>query len=252
MHQVRRESQAALEQAKLATRFANEQGFPFWLALATMIRGGELTKQGNDQEGSMLIRQGLDAYRALGANIGNTYWVGLLAEKLGKMGQAAEGLTVLAEAFALVERNGERWWEAELYRMKGELTLQQANQKAKSKRQKVKIETNPQPLTPSPQSEAEACFLKALDIARQQHAKSLELRAAISLVRLRQQQATQYAVRNTQHVSHITLADTHKMLSDIYNWFTEGFETPDLQDAKALLQGFSGGLNQHEQSGLSF
>ena len=133
MHQVRRESQAALEQAEFATGFANEQGFPFWLALATMIRGGELAEQGNGEEGIKQMRQGLDAYRALGAEIGKTYWVGLLAEQYGKMGQVAEGLAVLAEAFTLVEKNGERWWEADLYRLKGELTLQQANQKSKIK-----------------------------------------------------------------------------------------------------------------------
>jgi predicted ATPase len=241
MHQVRRENQAAAAKAEFAMKFANEQGFPFWLALATMIRGGELAEQGNGQEGIMQMRQGLDAYRALGADIGNTYWVGFLAEKYGKTGQAAEGLAVLAEAFTLVNKNGERWWEAELYRLKGTLTLQQfhvsssrfqvsANQKAKGKGQRKLSVPNSQLSVPSTQhptpstraeAEAEECFLKAIEIARQQQAKSLELRATMSLARLWQRQGKQHEARN--------------ILSEIYSWFTEGFDTPDLQEAKAFL-----------------
>jgi len=92
---------------------------------------------------------------------------------------------------------------------------------------------------PGPQSqvegEAEECFWKAIEIARHQQAKSLELRAVMSLVRLRQQQATPYATRNTQHETRSRLAEAHQMLSEIYNWFSEGFDTKDLQEAKALL-----------------
>ena len=129
---------------------------------------------------------------------------------------------MVAEALITVERTGERTWEAELYRLKGTLTLQQENQKSKGKSQKSKIETNPQPLAPSTQAEAEACFLKAIEIARKQQAKSLELRATMSLARLWQQQGK--------------TAEAHQMLSEIYNWFTEGFDTKDLQDAKVLLE----------------
>ena len=93
----------------------------------------------------------------------------------------------------------------------------------------------PQSTIRDPQSEVEACFLKAVDIARQQQAKSLELRAVMSLVRLRQQQATPYASRNTQNETRSRLAEAHQMLSEIYNWFTEGFDTKDLREAKALL-----------------
>jgi predicted ATPase len=238
-HQVRRESQAAAAKAEFAIKFASEQGFPFWLALATMTHGGELANRGNGQEGIMQLRQGLDAYRALGADIGNTYWVGLLAEKYGKTGQAAEGLAVVAEAFTLVDKNGERWWEAELYRLRGELALAQPNvQRPGSRVQRSsepevrcpesRVRTNqksktpsPQPLTPSTQ-EAEACFLKAIDIAKRQQAKSLELRAAMSLARLWQGQGKK--------------KDAHKLLSEIYGWFTEGFDTADLQEAKGFLQ----------------
>ena len=180
--------------------------------------------------------QGLAALRALGADIGSTYWVGLLAEKYGKNGQAAEGLAVLAEAFSLVEKNGERWWEAELYRLKGMLTLQsqaslgQVSDKSqpspKSKVQGPKS-SNPKPqlLNPKSQGEAETCFHKALELARKQHAKSLELRAAVSLARLWQRQGKKKEGR--------------RLVSEVYGWFAEGFETKDLQEAKALLEELS-------------
>jgi hypothetical protein len=119
-----------------------------------------------------------------------------------------------------VGKTGERLWEAELYRLKGTLTLQQANQKAKGK-----IETYSQSLIPNPQGEAEACFLKAIEISQKQQAKSLELRASTSLARLWQQQGNRY--------------EGHQMLSDIYSWFTEGFDTKDLQEAKALIEELS-------------
>jgi hypothetical protein len=130
----------------------------------------------------------------------------------------------------MVERNEERYIEAELYRIKGQLVFQsgvqgpesqQANQKAKIKRQKAKVPA-PQPLTPDPQPEAEACFLKAIEIAQKQQAKTWELRATMSLARLQRQQGK----------AHEAL----KMLAAIYNWFTEGFDTKDLQEAKALLE----------------
>ena len=136
----------------------------------------------------MQLREGLAAVRATEAEIWVPLFLGALAQGYGQGGQAEEGLRVIAEALAMVEKNEERWNEAELYRLKGELTLQQESQKSKVKSQKSKIETDPRPLTPDPQGEAEACFLKAIEIARKQQAKSLELRAAMSLARLWQQQ----------------------------------------------------------------
>ncbi len=121
------------------------------------------------------------------------------------MGQSEEGLSVLAEALALVEQNGERRWEAELYRLKGTLALQSKVQGPKSK-----VE------------EAEECFHRAIEIARRQQAKSLELRAVVSLSRLWQQQGKR--------------EEAQQMLAEIYGWFTEGFDTVDLQEAKALLE----------------
>jgi hypothetical protein len=117
----------------------------------------------------------------------------------------------------------------------------QTNQKAKGKRQK------PEPPNPKSQSlesyaEAEADFLKAVEIARKQQAKSLELRAVMSLVRLRQRQETQATSRNTQHATHVRLDEAHTMLSEVCGWFTEGFETKDLQEAKALLEELSRNL----------
>ena len=121
------------------------------------------------------------------------------------MRQTEEGLTALAEARARVDKTGERWYEAELYRLKGELTLQTSVEDRESRGKEV-----------------EACFLKAIEIAQRQQAKSLELRAVMSLSRLWQQQGKKEEAR--------------QMLADIYGWFTEGFDTTDLQEAKALLQ----------------
>jgi predicted ATPase len=144
--------------------------------------------------------------QATGAALNRSYGLVWLAEAYGKMGQTEEGLSVLAEALDVVNKTGERFYEAELYRLKGELTLAQSGV---------------QGLASSVQKEAEECFLKAIEIARQQQAKSWELRATTSLAWLWQRQGKQHEARNT--------------LSNIYNWFTEGFDTKDLQEAKALL-----------------
>jgi len=137
-------------------------------------------------------------------------FLAMLADASGRGGQSAEGLQTLAEAFELSQETGERIYEAELYRLKGELMLQQS-----------RVHTS-QSAFRNPQSEAEACFLKAIEIARQQETKSLELRAVMSLSRLWQWQGKQ--------------AQAQKMLAEIYGWFTEGFDTKDLQEARALLE----------------
>jgi predicted ATPase len=222
LHQFRREMQTAQERAEAVITLSTEQGFPLWLALGTILRGWVLTEQGQGEEGITQMRQGLAAHRATGAELWRSYHLALLAEAYGKTGQVEEGLTALAEALAVIDKNGERHYEAELYRLKGELTLQKLS--VASSQLSV---TNPQSLTPNPQAEAEAeaCFLKAIEIARQQQAKSLELRATTSLARLWQQQGKQ--------------KDAHQMLVEIYGWFTEGFDTADLQEAKALLEELS-------------
>jgi predicted ATPase len=152
---------------------------------------------------------------------GITRILGWLAEAYGQARQLDEGFAVLADAFAVVEQNDEHLWEAELYRRKGELMLQS---QASPRRVKTSPESevrSPESPTPSTQSEAEACFLHAIEIARQQQAKLFELRATVSLSRLKQQQGN--------------VAEAHKMLVEVYCWFTEGFDTVDLRDAKVLL-----------------
>jgi predicted ATPase len=166
------------------------------------------------------MHHGLASREATGAKIVEPFYLAHLAEAYGKVGQVEEGLRMLAEALATVDRTGECVYEAELYRLKGELTLAQSSV---------------QSLGSSVQKEAEACFLKAIEIAQKQQAKSLELRAVMSLVRLRQHQAQNHESRDTHHETRLRLAEAYTMLSEIYNWFTEGLDTKDLQEAKALL-----------------
>jgi len=145
-----------------------------------------------------------------------------LAEGYVKAGQVGEGERVLAEALEFVEKTGERAYEAELYRLKGTLTLQsQASLGQVSDKSQASQDMSAVP-NPQAQADAEACFLKAIDIARHQSAKSLELQATMSLARLWQQQGKK--------------AEARQMLAEVYNWFTEGFDTKDLQEAKALLE----------------
>jgi predicted ATPase len=185
---------------------STEQGIPHYLAMGTIWRGWALAVQGQVKEGITQIRQGLAAWRAMGAELARPTSLALLAEACGKGGQTEEGMIALTEALGIMDKNGERAYEAELYRLKGELTLQQFQVPGS----KFQVE------------EAEEGFQKAIDIARDQQAKSLELRAATSLARLWQQQEKQ--------------KEAHQMLSEIYGWFTEGFDTKDLQEAKTLIE----------------
>jgi class 3 adenylate cyclase/predicted ATPase len=245
-HQLRREVQTAQERAEAAITLSAEQGFAQILAHGTMPRGWALTEQGQGEEGIAQIRQGLAAWQATGAGWGQPRFLALLADAYGKVGQAEKGLTFVAEALATVKRTEERYWEAELYRLRGELTLQK---QWKVESQKLKASLPPTPDTPSSfldtqhftlntaaEAEAEGCFHKAIEIARKQQAKSLELRAVMSLVRLRQQQALQHGSRTTQHETRTLLDAARAMLSELYGWFTEGFDTKDLQEAKTLLE----------------
>jgi predicted ATPase len=204
LHQTRRERQEAQARAETLITLSREQGFALALAWGIIYRGWALAEQGQVEEGIAQIRQGLTAYRATGAEVGRPHFLALLAEACGKGGQIEEGLSALTEALGIVHRNGEREYEAELYRLKGELTLQSSVHGLESR---VK--------------EVEECFQKAIEIARHQKAKSLELRAVMSLSHLWQQQGK--------------TAEAHQMLSEVYSWFTEGFDTKDLQEAQALL-----------------
>jgi len=212
-HLFRGDAQLARERAERVITLSTEQGFSLYLMYGMMVRGWVLTEQGQVEEGIAQMRQ---------SPISSVLAPDVLAEAYGKAGQVAEGLTVLAEALDRVDKTGGRCHEAELYRVKGELLLAQEikNQKSKGKSQKSE---NPNPKSQSLESsaEAEVCFHKAIEIARRQSAKSLELRTTTSLARLWQGQGKK--------------AEAHKLLSNVYNWFTEGLDTKDLREAKELL-----------------
>ncbi|MGE4095847.1 MAG: adenylate/guanylate cyclase domain-containing protein [Candidatus Binatia bacterium] len=217
LHQFRQEVERTQERAEEGIALATERGFTTTLSWKIVLRGWALSEQGEREEGISQLRQGMNAWRATGAEVGRTHFLALLAAAYGKAAQTKEGLTVLAEAFAHVEKTGERFYEAELYRLKGELTLQKLS--VFSSQLSV---LEPRPPNPDPQGEGEVCFRKAIEIAQKQQAKSWELRAATSLARLWQLQG-----KTTEALD---------LLAPVYNWFTEGFDTKDLQEAKALLE----------------
>jgi class 3 adenylate cyclase/predicted ATPase len=196
-----RDVPAAYEQAEAAVALSTEQGFPQWAAMGRSLHGWALAMQGQGEEGLAQVRQGLAAWRATGAALNVPYLCTVLADVAAHLGHTEEGLQALAEAHTHVEQHEERWWEAEVCRLRGVLLLRQPG---------------------TPQAEAETWLQRALDVARHQEAKALELRAAMSLSRLWQQQGKQ--------------AEARALLAPVYGWFTEGFDTADLQEAKALLE----------------
>jgi predicted ATPase len=200
-----RDVPAVHEHAEAALALTTAQRLPLWEPWGTSFRGWALAMQGQDEEGMALVRQGTAAWRATGAALNVPYLCTVLADVAAHLGQTEDGLQALAEAHTLVEQHEERWWEAEVCRLRGVLLLRQPG---------------------TPPAEAEACFQRALDVARRQEAKSLELRAAMSLSRLWQQQGKQ--------------AEARALLAPVYGWFTEGFDTADLQEAKALLAELEG------------
>jgi class 3 adenylate cyclase/tetratricopeptide (TPR) repeat protein len=213
LHHERGEGRAAQEHAEVMVALSHEHGFSPRVAQGTVVRGEALIAQEQWAEGIAQVRQGLEESTVQPKRTFHLAW---LARGYGGAGQVDEGLAAIAEALRLVDKNDERFYEAEVYRIKGELTFAQS--KVQSLESKA---TDPRSLLPDPQGEAEACFLKAIEIARKQQAKSVELRATTSLTRLWQQQGK--------------TAEAHLMLSEVYNWFTEGFDTKDLREAKTLL-----------------
>jgi predicted ATPase len=181
--------------------FGTAQGLMHRIEQGRILRGWALAMQGDTAAGVQHIQQALVTQQDMGSKMGEPYYLALLAEAYGQAGQPEAGLQALAQALTQVAATEERWWEAELYRLKGELLLH---------------------LPSADVSQAEASFHQALDVARRQQTKALELRAAISLSRLWQRQARRIEGR--------------QLLADIYGWFTEGFDTADLQTAKALLE----------------
>ncbi|MBI3799403.1 MAG: AAA family ATPase [Deltaproteobacteria bacterium] len=231
LHRFRGELQLTQQHAETLRTLATEQGFSFYLEMPTVLQGWFMAEQGKTEEGVACLRQGMAALEATGGGSLYSPFPVLLAEAYNKAGRAEEGLSVVAEVLAEVHQDRSRH-ESELYRLKGELSLQSGVRSPESTVHSPESEvSNPQSLTPNPQAEAdaEACFQKAIEIARKQSAKSLELRAVMSLSRLWQQQGKRQ--------------EAHMLLSEIYHWFTEGFETKDLQDAKALLEELAEGCS---------
>jgi adenylate cyclase len=231
IHLLRRERFLAYQAATELLALAREQGFQHYVGFGTLFQGFGIVDCERREEGLHYIREGWRILRTLRTAGGRSIGLSLLLEVHAKLGNIEEGLNLTKTWFATENTNSDYQAEAELYRLKGELTLQQF----KVQRSKFKVEDKPE-------SKAEEYFWQAIEIARKQQAKSLELRAVMSLVRLRQQQATQHATRITQHESRSALAEAHKLLSEIYNWFTEGFDTKDLQEAKALLESLESGV----------
>jgi class 3 adenylate cyclase/predicted ATPase len=198
LHQFRREPDAVGERAAAAMALCVEHKFAYYMTWAMILQGWALSEVEDREGGIKQMQQGLEALQATGASLRKPYYLTLLAEAYGKIGRAKDGLVLLHEALMATQETGELWREAELHRLQGELLL----------------------AIPDP-SQAEDCFHQALTMARRQHAKALELRAAMSVSRLWQQQGKRDAART--------------MLSDVSYWFTEGLDTPDLQEARTLL-----------------
>jgi class 3 adenylate cyclase/predicted ATPase len=201
LHLLRGEAQAAREQAEAIIALSTEHTLAQYVAVGRCALGWALAAQGQGAEGVMLLRQGVTDVLATGSRVSYTICLPVLAAVSGTLGQVDAGVSMVTEALALVEQTEVRWYEAETYRIKGTLLLHQALPNV---------------------AEAEACFQQALDIARRQEAKSWELRAATSLARLWQSQDRRQ--------------EAYELLAPVYEWFTEGCDTADLQEAKTLLQ----------------
>jgi DNA-binding winged helix-turn-helix (wHTH) protein/predicted ATPase len=220
LHQLRREARKAQEDAEAAIAVSREHGLALYQAMSTATRGWALILQGQQEEGIAQMGEGLAAHRLTGAEVILPHFLALLVEAFAKAGQVEEGLRVLDEALAVIHRNGERYYLAELYRIKGELLLLQATDRHPSR-----AAAGGQAVLHPQADQAEECFHQSIKIARQQNAKSWELRAVMSLARLYQDQNQR--------------AEAHGLLERIYSNFTEGFDTADLREAKALLEELS-------------
>ena len=198
MRAYRREPQFVQQPAERALKLATEQQLAFFVGHATVLQGWARVQQGEGEQAIADIRRGIAAYRSTGAELESSYWFALLGEACAKLGAVDEGLAALNEALDLVAATGVRFCHAELFRLKGELLLKRA--------------------VPN---QAEASFHEAIRVASAQHAKPLELRASTRLARFWLDQGKRDEARD--------------LLAPVYGWFTEGFDTLDLKEAKALL-----------------
>ena len=207
---LRREEDAAQAAIDALMQIAPEQGFRFLLADSQVLHGWILAARGEAAEGLEWVRSAMAAYESTGALMSRPAQLLLLAKVYGQAGQTDEALRAVAASQTVAAHTGEQTYEAELHRLQGELML--ARSKPTGRKRRVAKDAA---------AAAEACFEKAIEVARRQQAKSLELRAAMSLSRLWQQQGKR--------------RQAHAMLAEIFGWFTEGFETPDLREAESLL-----------------
>ena len=201
LYHRRRELSAVQAHAEAALTLATAQGLPLYIGLATHLRGWALAMQGQSEAGMAQMHQGQAGLLATGQALAQPFCLVRMAEAAGGTGHVDQGLHLLAEALAAFEASGRGDMLTEAYRLQGEFLLRQAVPDA---------------------VQAEACFQQALALARQQQARSWELRAAMSLACLMQQQGKR--------------AEAYELLAPTYGWFTEGFDTADLQDARALLE----------------
>ena len=206
LHTLRLDSLAAKELSEACILLSTEHGFAYWISTVLCFHGWALTVQGQIEEGLEQMSAGAAKYQATGAEMGRPQQLAMLAMGYGKAGDVEKGLNLLQEAFTVVQRNEERFYEAEIQRLKGDLLLKLDGDESEM------VHNN---------REAEICFKHAIKIAQRQDAKMWELRSTVSLARLWQQQG--------KH------EESRQMLAEIFDWFTEGFDTPDLRDAKTLL-----------------
>jgi DNA-binding winged helix-turn-helix (wHTH) protein/tetratricopeptide (TPR) repeat protein len=222
---LRGDRQAALERAEATIQLATAQGVFPWIGRGMMLRGWVLAEQGRTREGLAQIQQGLALWQANGQELGKPFWLALLGECYAKLGQVGEGLRVIAEALAMAQTRHLRFWEAEVHRLRGELLFRQLagmdTGSALAARPRSTTTDERATAQVSLLTEAEDCFRQSLDIARRQCSKSLELRAAMSVSRLWQRWGKTEAAR--------------RQLEESYTWFTEGFDTADLQEARSRL-----------------
>ncbi len=205
-HLMRGEGEPAWQLSDAGYSLSVEHGFQGVVAFALAVRGWALVQRNKAEEGALQLREGLSTMRQQGMEAARPWFLSALAGACAELGQAEEGLGVIAEAMQVVNKTGEHSYVAELHRLSGELLLQRTS----TQQRDLKIE-----------QQAEACYRQAIEVARHQSDRSIELRATTSLARL----LTKQGRRN----------EARTMLADIYGWFTEGFETADLKDAKALL-----------------
>jgi len=204
VHRRRREIQIVQQYSEKQAMLWAEHGIPLAEAESLINGGWVLSRKGRLEEGIAQFSRGLAIWQSTGMALHHSEFLALLAKMYGEAGQPEKAASALDKAREIMCQNEERYYEAELYRLEGELLLAQ---------------------DPSGAPEAENSFHQSIDIARRQSAKMCELRATVSLCRL---WLAQEGAEKRQ--------EAHEMLSAVYGWFTEGFDTPDLQEAKALLE----------------